>query len=398
MLTGKLVRVKHARNRLVPQYLDPTNSGWLALAEQLVRIFRDMTQHSRAELEEVLADVVGEGPGQLVHQGLAKLLEDRCEFEVVADVAPETVREVVYKIAANQHTQPQLEFDRQKALEEAARHLSLSAEQVESALLADLKDEQRILKFEDISPLHLLHRYNVALAQAILLRSTSVELRVWSETPARFRQLFRSMKFHRLICQIHQSDDHGYRISLDGPLSLFSSTNKYGLQLALFLPSVLHCKAFDLRADVKWGADKKAKTFVLSASDGLKSHLPDFGVSTPRELQNFYENFKNNISDWLISDEPAPIPLGETIWIPDYKLTHTPTGKEVFVELLGFWRKVNLEQHYKRLKKAIPGQFLLAIADSFRTDEEDDFSGGVGVYKFKRTPIASEVAKLAASL
>ena len=106
-----------------------------------------------------------------------------------------------------------------------------------------------MLTFDDITPEHLLNRYNVALAQAILLRCTAMEVRVWGETPARFRQLFRAVKFHRLICTIHEPAGNSYTLKLDGPLSLFSSTQKYGLQLALFLPTLLHCKAFDLKAE-----------------------------------------------------------------------------------------------------------------------------------------------------
>ena len=87
---------------------------------------------------------------------------------------------------------------------------------------------------------------------------------MWGETPARFRQLFRAVKFHRLICTIHETPGNRYTLTLDGPLSLFSSTQKYGLQLALFLPALLHCKAFDLRANVRWGAERKEKQFALS--------------------------------------------------------------------------------------------------------------------------------------
>ena len=36
MLTGKLVRVRHAKNKLVPQYVDPGNAALRALAEQLL--------------------------------------------------------------------------------------------------------------------------------------------------------------------------------------------------------------------------------------------------------------------------------------------------------------------------------------------------------------------------
>src|SRR5918912_146343 len=100
MLTGKLVRVRHVRNKLVPQYLKTRDPDWLGVAEQLLYAFRDAPGRTRGELAEDLANFVGDGPGQLVHQGLAKLLEDRCEFEVVSDLPPEQIRETVFREAA----------------------------------------------------------------------------------------------------------------------------------------------------------------------------------------------------------------------------------------------------------------------------------------------------------
>src|SRR5262249_45005076 len=157
-----------------------------------------------------------------------------------------------------------------------AEEVGILPDELDRSLFADLKAEQRVLSFKDCTPEQLLHRYNVALAQGILIRSTYMEVRVWSETPARFRQLFRAVKFHRLICTIHSSAGNSYTLKLDGPLSLFSSSQKYGLQLALFLPTLLHCKAFELSANIRWGTERKEKLFTLSATDGLRSHVPDF--------------------------------------------------------------------------------------------------------------------------
>jgi len=401
MLTGKLVRVRHARNKLNPLYLDPRDKNWLGVAEQLLFAFRDAEGRTRGELEAELADVVGDGPGQLVHQGLTKLLEDRCETEVASEVPPGEVREAVFRTASTQHAaaakagQP---FDRDAVLATVAAELKLLPEQVDQALFADLRDEQRILKFDDCTPDQLLHRYNVALAQAVLLRCTGMEVRVWNETPARFRQLFRAVKFHRLICTIRPADGTSYKLYLDGPLSLFSSTQKYGLQLAMFLPTLLHCKAFDLRAEVRWGAQKKEKVFTLSGSDGLRSHTPDFGMYTPRAVEDFEDNFRSNVEDWLIANDPQPVSVEGTTWVPDFTLTHAKTGKEVFVEVLGFWRKANIEEHYKRLRRALPGKFVLAVSEQYRADESDEFATGPEVYRFKRTPIAAEVAKVAAAV
>jgi predicted nuclease of restriction endonuclease-like RecB superfamily len=400
MLTGKLVRVRHARNKLVPLYLDPRDKNWLGVAEQLLAAFREAPGRTRGELEAELADVAGEGPRQLVHQGLAKLLEDRCEFEVASDVPPEKVREAAFRVAAAHHAAARADrpFDRDAVLAAVAAELKLLPEQVDQALFADLRDEQRILRFADCTSEQLLHRYNVALAQAVLLRSTGMEVRVWNETPARFRQLFRAVKFHRLICTIRPADGNSYKLFLDGPLSLFSSTQKYGLQLALFLPALLHCKAFELRAEVRWGAQKKEKVFTLTGADGLRSPAPDFGMYTPRAVEEFEANFRSSVSDWLISNDPQPVTVDGTTWVPDFTLTHAKTGKEVFVEILGFWRRTNVEEHYKRLRRALPGRFVLVVSEQYRADEADEFAAGPEVYRFKRTPIAAEVAKVAAAV
>lgn len=400
MLTGKQVRVRVSKGRLIPGYLKPDSSEWLDVAEQMLFVYRAAVGRTRGEIEADLTDLLGDGPSQLVHQGLAKLLEDRCEYEIATDLTPEQVREAAFRLAALEHAesaQAGRPFDRAAVLQAAADELGHPSELLDRALFADLRDEQRILQFDTCTPEQLLHRYNVALAQAILLRSVRVEIRLWEESAARFRALFRQVKFRQLICTAHP-ERSGYRLTLDGPLSLFSATQKYGLQLALFLPALLHCKAFELQADVRWGTERKAHTFTLSANDGLRSHLPDFGVFTPPVLETFAANFRAKVAGWALDDEPHPQPVEKTIWVPDFTLTHAATGKQVFVEILGFWRQVNLDEQYRRLQKALPGQFILAVSGQYQTDESTEEPSRDGIYHFKRTPIAAEVAKLAAVL
>ena len=396
MLTGNLVRVKFARNKIVPQYLDAHHGGWLGLAEQLLLGFRGGVGRTRGEIFEDLIEVIGEGQPALVPRGLADLLEDRCEFEVNSDFPPDVIREAVFRAATMKRAE-KAPFDRAAIIHAVAAELGISWEVVENGLFADLKDERRVVKFADCAPEFLLHRYNAALAQAVLLKCSAMEVRIWGETPARFRQLFRAVKFHRLICTIHESTNNSYVLKLDGPLSLFSGTTKYGLQLAQFLPTLLHCKAFDLQASVKWGTERKEKSFALSATDGLRSHLPDFGVYTPPELEQFAESFAKKIPGWLIASDPNPVSLSDGIWVPDFKLTHPGSGKEVYVEIIGFWRKVDIEQLYKRLKKQLPGQFVLCISEQYRADKEDKVDFGTGVYRYRKTPLPEEVAKAAAT-
>ena len=55
----------------------------------------------------------------------------------------------------------------------------------------------------------------------------------------------------------------GYVFHIDGPLSLFSATNKYGLQMALFLPTLLLCRDFRLDAELRWGPKREPRVFHL---------------------------------------------------------------------------------------------------------------------------------------
>src|SRR5262249_45938185 len=92
MLTGKMVRVRYHRERIVPCYLDVASPAWLEVAERLLEVYRGSVERTRGELEEDVREIFGDDPGQLAHQGVAKLLEDRCEFEVVAGHPPEQLR------------------------------------------------------------------------------------------------------------------------------------------------------------------------------------------------------------------------------------------------------------------------------------------------------------------
>ena len=84
------------------------------------------------------------------------------------------------------------------------------------------------------------------------------------------------------------------------------------------------------------------------------------------------------------------------MWVPDFKLTHPASGKEVFVEVFGFWRKGDIEQHYKKLQKGVPGKFVLCVSASRCAPTRRTRSTfGNAVYRYKRTPLPEEVARVA---
>ena len=132
-------------------------------------------------------------------------------------------------------------------------NLGVQADEIEVALYADLKQAQTLRQLDMSDPEALVERYEVSQAQAVLLRATRVEARVCSHDPRYYRDLFRKLKFRRLLHTIHPDDD-GYRIVVDGPMSLFSSATKYGLSLALVLPAIQAGSRWAIDAELLWGA------------------------------------------------------------------------------------------------------------------------------------------------
>src|SRR5262245_41896068 len=141
MLTGRLLRVRFGRDRIIPSYIDAGALEWQEVAERLLVLFRSQEGRTRGELDEDVKETFGSDPQTLIHQGLAKLLEDRCEFEVVSDHPPEELRELVFQAAARRrgekgaeaHAKPQA-MDRAAVLREVAENLKTTPEMVDHGL------------------------------------------------------------------------------------------------------------------------------------------------------------------------------------------------------------------------------------------------------------------------
>jgi predicted nuclease of restriction endonuclease-like RecB superfamily len=96
-----------------------------------------------------------------------------------------------------------------------------------------------------------------------------------------------------------------------------------------------------------------------------------------------------------VSEATELIELGrEGIWVPDYRFVHRATGTDVFVEILGFWKRSSVERLLRLLPRHGPARFVLAISDRLKVDEGtlSDLPGPV--LRFKEIPNAPELAAL----
>ena len=107
-------------------------------------------------------------------------------------------------------------------------------------------------------------------------------------------------------------------------------------------------------------------------------------------LKKRWEKLK---TDWRLSEEPELIDLGgQGVLVPDYVFEH-PSGKKVYMEIFGFWRKGGVHSRIELLKNHGPKNVLLALADELHVDEEKTQELPQEVYRFRSVPIAKEVAQ-----
>ena len=112
----------------------------------------------------------------------------------------------------------------------------------------------------------------------------------------------------------------------------------------------------------------------------------------------FIELFRKRIEDWELIEETDIFPLGTGFWVPDFRLRHRETKREVQLEVLGFWRRASAERHLERLRQHAREPFLLAVSDQLRIDDAALEGLPAGIHRFRQMPLPDEIASLAREL
>lgn len=377
MLTGDLLRARVVKTDLKPSFLklEPRR---LARAGELLQLFSDAVdrQATKGELLAAARDLEGTDPDHKVTKGLTKVLFDRCTFETVCPVEPADLRRQVFLRAAQtgplaRKPGPTQRRCAEDVLAEIAAEVSdptapaWTASALGQALYADLKDQQRVTKASlPGSPEALLHRYNVALVQSLLLKGLDLTVRLKAPEAKRVRQLLRWLKFHQLMFHVERLDDD-LLLKVDGPQSLLRQSTRYGMQLATFLPAVLlQPGPWWLEARIAWGrATKTGKRLQLDHTLGLQSHLRDTGTWVSRAERWFLERFDKLDHGWSHRSGDLLELGGQQVLVPD--LTFEKGGRTAHLDIVGYWRRGYLE---RRLENT-PSTVILAVSKRLLGDK-----------------------------
>jgi len=368
MLTADLALSWQRGTQIKPRYIATENPVWLDTAAALIELFREHQGCTRAELEEALEEYVGTGTDYKILRGLIKLLLDRTEFAAGVETVPFDLRRAVFLKARALHPVTD-ESGRGQVIEEAGRELGCAPELVRANLYADLPKNQRLVEFEETDARALLELYNVAQAQALLYRCVRMHLSVAPQAAENYRELFGAIKAYRLIHTIKGNAASGYEIELDGPVSMFHRSQKYGIQMAVFLPALLLCKNWRMRAEITSRQSGTAFFEITSEGHALRSHylsLPPYENPVKEKLSSAWARFE---SDWTLEASGEIINLGAGAFIPDFVLRHEQ-GRAVYLEILGFWTPLHLKDRLRELEGSGFRNYLIAAWEELRGSRE----------------------------
>jgi predicted nuclease of restriction endonuclease-like RecB superfamily len=385
MLPSNLLRAKISRGKIRPLYVN-TDPDTLALTERISGIYRSEVGKRKAELLERLRELEDEGQFDFkLVRGLSALLERRCVFEAESVIDPTTARMAVFEEASKARASSREQ--RNEVIATVSTRLGVSSEILEKTLYSDLDDELILRKFDEpLGPSaaahSLLKRYNLSLTQTLLFKSLRVEF----TASGNWKNIFREVKRLGLIYSVERNTADGgragyYTVSLDGPLSLFKLTERYGTSIAKLLPQIITAsESWKIKAEIL-ARSKGGRVYTFEAdSKELSNFLPPtdaevFESVGEREVvaeaaaprgkraanplydstveEKFARSFVSYGTGWALKREPEPLLAGRHVLIPDFGFEKD--GLKVYLEVVGFWTPEYLERKISKLSAVATG-------------------------------------------
>lgn len=359
----------------------------VVIAGELAEVARAHVGKSRGELEAAWEGIAVSPRERKLSLGLAKLVEDASEFESGDAEQAADLRRDVFALAAQKRRADALAFERDAVLAEVATRRGTTAAALEAELYADLRSAQRLIACQPPLPEALVSAYERAQVQAILLRAVRVVADVGCASADAYRALFRQLKFRRLLYRVTPLETGGYRLEIDGPFSLFQSVAKYGLELALLLPTLEACQRLSLRAEVRWSHQARPLTFAYEPSARAGAE----GAPRARdEVAALEEGLRELGDEWQVEPAERVLDLpGVGVCVPDLVLRRASDGAVVLVEVLGFWSRASVWQRVELARKGLGERLLFVVSSRLRVSEdvlEDADEAALYVYKGRINP------------
>jgi predicted nuclease of restriction endonuclease-like RecB superfamily len=414
MLPLELLRTKitNKGQRITPLFCLPSADN-LLLAQKLITEFHlsNNKKETKGELQKRLFLYENSYNDFKLIRGLIILLERRCTFKInqsfysedkIQDFVTQlpssfTLRKVLFEESSKgglslDHTR------RVKIFQNVASKLGIDTNYIEKLMWLDQEDYLILESFSSIEPIHLLGTYNLAIFQTLLFNSVNFEFTVnggtnWKQvlrTIKRLGLMYNLQKVHKNLennfsketqfnknkQDIIDNDDFKSYFNdniicfIDGPLSIFKLTNKYGVLIAKVIPKIISSHKWNIKASIIKNSisGRKLYEFNLSSDSGIyifnaindrfynNSQFEDsnddnlnYDSSVEAKFVTQFEKFRTG---WKLIREPDPLilPNGRA-FIPDFLFEKY--NKKIYFEIIGFWTPQYLERKFKKIHEII---------------------------------------------
>src|ERR671915_805876 len=405
MLTLQLLRVRTRNGAIFPLFC--TKEEDIELAKKIIHEFEQALKNKekKSALEDRISTIEESDTGsdyKLV-RGLYALLERRCTFKssdsngdigtnntvINPTIDPPRIRKAVFEESSIRGF-ALTELERQEIADSVASKFHLpSHDYVLKTMWTDLDDNLILEHFDTIGPEALVGWYNLSLMQTLLFNCTKLDFYI--SGGLNWKRVLRSVKRLGLMYHLQQpqqQQENRIICSLEGPLSLFKLTDRYGTLLAKLLPSIIF--PLDKKResnDGEWHLDawivrktmdgRKIYEFKISKNEIPKLMMDPYssfpsstvtekesaGSSSPASssLYNEYNNnfdsaveekfakrFEQAETGWRLIREPDPLVLSNGgAFIPDFMFEKY--DKKIYLEIVGFWTSEYLERKLQKL-------------------------------------------------
>src|ERR671918_491039 len=413
MLTLQLLRVRTRNGAIFPLFC--TKEQDVELAKKIIQEFEQTwkNKENKAVLEDRISAIEESDAGsdyKLV-RGFYALLERRCRFKskdsnsdndsetssstttTIPIIDPPRIRKAVFEESSKRGF-ALTELERREIADSVASKLHLSSHDgVLKALWSDLDDNLILDYFDAIDPEALVGWYNLSLMQTLLFNCTKLDFYI--SGGSNWKHVLRSVKRLGLMYHLQQpqqQQENRIICSLEGPLSHFKLTDRYGTLLAKLLPSIIF-SSDKKREGNGWGGEWHLDAWIVRKTmDGRKiyefkiskNEIPELmtdpyssftsssitekelagssssSSSFSSSLYNDYNNFDSAVEEkfakrfeqaetgWRLIREPDPLVLSNGgALIPDFMFEKY--DKKIYLEIVGFWTKEYLERKLQKL-------------------------------------------------
>ncbi len=381
MLQSSLLRAKIRKGKIYPVFADINNTSDAELASLMIDRFKSAVEHreTKGSLVSSVKELEYYYDYRLV-RGFYALLERLSVFKSKADyhgIDPILLRRKVFEESSKRGF-ALTGYERNSIISDIAKAFNINSSILEDLLMSDIDENLLIVELKPISVDKLIASYNLSLIQTLLFKCVTFECRVSSGVE--WKYLLRDVKRLGLMYMLEYDGSYndnennnnnnykGKKISkitciIDGPLSIFKMTEKYGTAIARLIPTIVNAREWYIRAWIVRDSNRtRTYEFTLSNTDEVMLDKSNYLISSSSNNngnsiviydsnieERFANTFMNYDTGWMLVREPEPIIVSNKAFIPDFAFEKGTI--RVYLEIVGFWTKEYIEKKLQKIRQ-----------------------------------------------